>query len=214
MLAVMRILAISALVSIVGQAGATEVYTWVDETGQIHYSDMWVEGCEKMELPDSSVASAPVKPSSSVASSGLESPDTKVPEEPIYKNIKIVSPEEDECLRRIGGIVKILVDVEPAPQKGKFLQDPAHRLLVSLNQKPLDSDFLIGIQDGSLALFLTEVVRGSHQLQVAIEDGDDDRLAQSQAVNFHVQQFSPIIRQQQREQLRKQRQQTTSPPST
>jgi len=212
MLAVTRTLTMTALLAMVAQAGA-EVYTWVDETGQVHYSDTWVAGCEEVDTPEFPPAVAPPTPAPSIASPRTVSPEPKVPaesEEPVYKSLNIVSPEQDECLRRLGGIVKVLVDVDPAPQTRKLLQDPGHRLLVSLDGTPLASDFLIGLQDGSLALFLTEVFRGTHQLQVTIEDDEGERLAQSQPVSFHVQEFSIIIRERQIEQRRR----ALSPPSS
>lgn len=199
-----------AILATVGSVDA-DVYTWVDETGQVHYSDQWVPGCEKVEMPEFPIAAPPASPPARSISDALpseESTKTATSEQPVYKNLTVVSPNEDECLRRTGGIVKFLVDVDPAPQQKKLLQHPAHRMRVRLNGTLLDSEFLIGRQDGSLALFLTEVFHGTHQLQVMIEDADGQSLAQSQVVNFHVQQFSPIIREKQL------REQSPPPPSS
>jgi hypothetical protein len=192
----MKRLTIIALLAMVGSAGAA-VYMWVDETGQVHYSDQWVPGCEEVEMPEFPAAVPPVRPPTPPAidtSPAKESTETKVPEEPVYKSLTVISPAEDQCLRRTGGIVKVLVGIDPAPQKKNLLQHPGHRMRVSLDGTPMESEFLIGRQDGSLALFLTEVFRGTHQIQVMIEDMHGETLAQSETVKFHVQEFSPIIR--------------------
>jgi hypothetical protein len=211
-LVLIKKLIIVAILATVGSAGA-DVYTWVDEAGQVHYSDQWVPGCEKVEMPEFPTAVSPVSPPPppiSDAPPPRESAKTETSEEPVYKTLTVVSPREDECLRRTGQIVKVLVDIDPAPQKRKLLQHPGHRMRVRLNGTLLDSEFLIGRQDGSLALFLTEVFHGTHQLQVMIEDVDGQSLTQSQVVNFHVQQYSPIMR---AKQLSEQIQPPVSPPS-
>lgn len=206
-----RRLIIVATLAIVGSAGA-DVYTWVDEAGQVHYSDQWVPGCEKVEMAELPTAVSPVSPVPPISDAPppQESTGPETSEESVYKTLTVVSPNEDECLRRTGQIVKVLVDIDPAPQERKLLQHPGHRVRVLLNGTLLDSEFLIGRQDGSLALFLTEVFRGTHQLQVIIEDADGQSLAQSQVVNFHVQQYSPTIR---AKQLSEQSQPPLSPPA-
>lgn len=195
-----------ALLGAAGEAG-TEIYTYVDETGQVHYTDEWVEGCEKVEMPD---FPTPAAPAPAVRAAAPEEPgDREEPEEPVYESLSVVSPAEDECLRRIGGIVKVLVDVVPKPQSRKLLQEPGHRLLVQIDGKDAGSEIVVSIEDGLLALFLTEVYRGTHTLQVAIEDETGEQLAQSRLVNFHVQQISKI----QLERMRRERPVTpTSPP--
>ena len=207
-----RTVTMVALLAVASQAAA-DLYTFVDETGQIHYTDQWVEGCEKVEMPDSPSAVLRVTPVASPRSDPApmtEPTDKQAREEPAYNSLRVVSPEEDECLRRLGGIVKVSVEVNPAPQKRKFLQEPGHRLLVTIDGKHPDSEFLIELQDGLLVLFLTEVYRGTHTLQVTIEDEDGEKLARSQVVNFHVQQISKIMLERLR---RKQIQTPTSPPS-
>lgn len=204
-LIVMRSLTIAAALAVMSQ-GHAAVYAWIDETGQVHYSDQWVPGCEEMKLSESLTIIEPVAPvltddAERVAGS-REVHVGEEADEPVYRSLKVVSPAEDECLRRTGGIVKALVNIDPAPQNEKLLQHPGHRIRARVDGQLLESEILIGVQDGSLALFLTEVFRGTHQLQVTIEDADGQSLAQSQTVRFHVQQFSPIIREQQlREQL-------------
>mgnify|MGYP001817531682 CR=1 FL=1 len=187
----------------------TDVYTWVDETGQVHYSDTWTEGCKKVDVSQSSAPTRPYIPKVTGTEQDVETAElaSAAPEEPLYKSITVVSPEEDDCLRRLGGIVKVLIDIDPAPEKNKLLQEPGHRLRVSLDGQPLQSEFLIGLQDRALVLFLTDVYRGTHKLQVTIEDKDAKQLAKSRMILFHVQEYSPLVRQQQEEFLRQQQRQ-------
>ncbi len=192
------------LLSATTTVAAAEVYTWVDEDGQVHYSDQWKPGCEEVQLP-APPAARPVSPSPPVAPPEPEPApfaQPAEPEEPVYKLFRVVSPKDDECLLRIGGIVKVMLEVDPAPRQGKLLQDPGHRLLVNLDGAPLGSDYLVGLQDGALTLFLTDVYRGTHRLDVTITDAQGTSLARTPLVNFHVQQFSPSIYQQQRDRRR------------
>jgi hypothetical protein len=134
-----------------------------------------------------------------------------MPEGAAYKSLEIVSPKEDEALRRLGDLpFEVLVDIEPVPQQGQLLQEAGHRLVVSLDGEQRAFD--VALQDGSLALLLADVFRGTHQLQVTIEDEDGKNLAASQVVNFHILQISSIIRRQQQEQLRRRLQAPTPPP--
>ena len=188
-----------------GQAG-TVVYRCVDKAGQVQYGDQFVEGCEKLEMPD-----YPVPVRLAVRARSGEAPLAEIPEEPVYKSLKIASPKEDEALRRQGDIpFKVLVNIDPAPQRRKLLQEKGHRLVVSVDGESRGFD--TELQDGSLALLLTDVFRGTHQLQVMIKDEKGKNLVASQVVNFHVQQISSIILRQQRQQLRKRLQAPTSPP--
>ena len=203
MRALMARVTLLALLPIMSQAG-TEVYTWVDEDGQVHYSDTWAEGCEKVEIPEfrepDTPAMLPAPPISDAPAATTADAEavSEEPEAPAYMSLTVISPTEDECLRRIGGIVKVVVEVDPPPQKRLLLQEPGHRLLVDIDGERMESEFLIAKQDNSLALYLTEVFRGTHRLRVTIEDEGGTTLAHSQTVNFHVQQISQTIRQQQR----------------
>lgn len=198
-------ISVIVLITATGTAMA-DVYMWVDETGQVHYSDQWVPGCEKVEIAESPTVAPSSEPPGPPVTETMPLPDPPVSatdEEPIYQGLRVISPREDECLRRTGEIVKVVVEVDPAPDERKLLQHPSHRLRVTLDGKQLESEFLIAPRNSSLVLFLTEVFRGSHRIQVAIEDAAGESLVRSQTVNFHVQQFSPIIRSQQlREQAR------------
>lgn len=84
------------------------------------------------------------------------------------------------------------MNVDPQPRKNRLLQEPNHHLLVLVDGRQADSEFVVGMEDGLLALFMTEVCRGTHTLQVAIEDESGERLVQGPLVNLHVQQISKI----------------------
>ena len=191
------------------QAGQEDalVCRWVDESGQIHYTDELIEGCERIAMPE---YRAPVR--ASVPATGREPPLAETPEGSTYKRLEIVSPKEDEALRRLGDLpFQVLVDIDPAPNQRQLLQEAGHRLVVSIDgqQRGFDAE----LQDGSLALSMTDVFRGTHQLQVTIEDESGKKLIASQVVNFHILQIAPIIRRQQQEQLRKRVEGSTPPPS-
>ena len=206
----MRKMLLLLLVGGIGQIAQAEtvVCRWVDEADQVHYTDQFVKGCEALTIPD---APASLRPA--VRTRGAEATLAKQPDEPVYKSLRIVSPREDEAWRRLGDLpFRILVEIDLAPQQRQLLQEADHRLLVSIDGER--QEFEAELQDGSLALLLTDVFRGTHQVQVTVEDGRGKEFVASQVVNFHVLQISPIIRRQQQEQLRKRVQGPTSPPSS
>ena len=155
-------------------AQAAPVYRWVDENGQVNYSDRPGPGAVRIELTTGAPAlnaglSSPAPQSSSVeaqASDGAE-----------YETLAVIQPAPQETLWGTGGRVEIAIGIAPDLQ-------PLHRLGVYL-------DGVFGVLQTRATRFeIADVHRGEHTLQAVILDEQDNELLQSAPVTFFVQQTS------------------------
>lgn len=159
-------------------AFAATAYKWVDENGQVHYSDRPQEGAEQVLLPAaqgygrrSPPAQAPqVQPQDPASQPAVERP---------YERMEIAAPTEQETLWNTGGNVNVSVDMEPRLRVG-------HRLVVYLDGNRLD------LNPPSASFVLPEVFRGMHSLQVAVVDAFDEEQVRTNPRRFMVQQTSVL----------------------
>jgi len=152
---------------------AAEVYRWVDETGQVHFSDVPHEGAESVTLPDAQTFSAPPR----VQRSAEDGQDTE--EEDVgYSSVKITNPRPEEVLWSTGGLVNVSVSTQP-----KLRRD--HILIIYLDGQEVDS--LTGTKRQTE---LTDVFRGAHTLRTDIRDREGRVFAESDPVAFTVKQTS------------------------
>ena len=152
-------------------APAEEAYRWVDEDGVVHYSDRPREGAEVIELPTPNVAAIRRAPKPSVARTQDEEPD----EEPQagYTSIEIVSPDAEETLWNIEGVLNVSVALQPGLQ-------PGHQVRAYFDGK---------MQPVSGTSFqLQEVWRGVHNIQVEVVDATGNVMIRSLPNRFYVQQ--------------------------
>ena len=153
-----------------GAFGQT-AYTWVDESGQTHYSDRPVPGSAIIELETAQGFSAP-QPVTEVPR------DVEVPDPAdAYTAFNILQPVHQETLWNVAGTVDVILDVAPALQAG-------HRVSALLDGAPMD------ISTTGSQLQLTDVFRGQHTLQAVIVDAEGGEVLRSLAVTFMVQQTS------------------------
>lgn len=153
-------------------AAATEVYRWVDEAGQAHYSDQWQPGAEKLRIEESSRYSAPPPPSR---------PASKAPAAPAaaaaYERLEIASPAHEEVLWNIGGQLRVSVRLQPTLRNG-------HAIRLLLDGTAHD------LPPGATETRLEEVYRGVHTLRAQVVDADGKVLMASEPSTFMVQQTS------------------------
>ena len=159
------------LVLLGSAAAAQEAYRWVDEDGIVHYSDRPREGAEQILLPTPNVATTrriePRQQPGSPADDAAQEPP------PGYETISIVSPESEQTLWNIEGVLNVSVSLTP-PLK------PGHRVRAYHNgvaQMVTGTSFQI-----------QEVWRGEHNLQVEVLDATGKLLIRSQPTRFYVQQ--------------------------
>jgi hypothetical protein len=169
----MRILAFIAVLIAV-PAAATEVYRWVDETGQAHYSDQWQPGAEKVRIEESSGFSSPKPAQAGAAEASGQKPAQAGGG---YQSLAITSPAQEEVLWNIEGQLRVSLQVNPALQ-------PGHDLRLYLDGTPQE------LPAGSTEAQLKDVFRGVHTLKAAVVNQSGQVLIASQPTTFAVRQTS------------------------
>jgi len=153
-------------------AAATEVYRWVDASGQAHYSDQWQPGAEKLRIEESSRYSAvppPARPAAGKAAPGADA----VP----YERLEIASPAHEAVLWNIGGQLRVAVQLQPALRSG-------HAIRLLMDGVAHD------LPPGATETRLEEVYRGVHTLRAQVVDAGGKVLMESEPSTFMVQQTS------------------------
>jgi hypothetical protein len=145
-----------------------DVYKWVDEDGNTHYSDHSPqEGAEAVELPEGMYYTPPPLPETQA--SGQASP---ADEQEGYGELVITRPEMNETVRNNEGLVRVVYNIEPGLAEGdkfKIILDGQE-----LQNRVTDS-----------MVVLSNLERGSHTVKVQVVNGGVVR-ATSQSVVFHL----------------------------
>ena len=154
-----------------GAAAAQEAYRWVDEDGVVHYSDRPREGAEAIVLPYPNVATTRRVPSPVTKSQPAEEDDGE--QQTGYTSIEIVSPQAEETLWNIEGVLNVSVALEPGLQPGHQV-----RAYFDGEMQPVSGT----------SFQLQEVWRGVHNIQVEVVDATGKVMIRSQPSRFYVQQ--------------------------
>ena len=153
--------------------GAAEVYRWVDDSGQVHFSDVPKEGAERIEIQNAQTFEAPQAPASKRPRL-LEEEDAD--QEFEYRSLSIVSPTEEQVFWNTANQLDVSLRSRPSLRSG-------HKLLLYLDGS------LVKEQTGSISsVRLTGVERGQHSLSAAIQSEDGNNLITSKSVSFVLQQ--------------------------
>ena len=173
----MRILFLLAAL-IAFPAGATDVYRWVDGSGQAHYSDQWQPGAEKVHIAESPGFSTPQAGQGGNAGngSGAGKPATAGSR---YESLEIARPAEQEVLWNIEGQLPVSVQVTPALQPGDGL-----RLFLDGKQQEVAA--------GNTEVQLQDVFRGAHTIKAQVVNQTGSVQIESPVTNFAVRQTSTL----------------------
>ena len=153
---------------------AGPAYRWVDENGQVHYSDRPVPGAARIEL----TTARPSAPSADRASLPRpEAPERRELPPAAYAGFAVLQPARQETLWGTGGRVDVTLQIRPELQ-------PGHHLGYYL-----DGEFTDTGSRGT-RFQLQNVDRGAHSLQAVILDGRQEEVLRSSTVTFFVQQTS------------------------
>lgn len=150
-----------------------QAYRWVDENGVVHFSDRPAPGAEQIELPrDTRTASqqrsrAATAPAQSAREQQAEAPAFK------YESLAIASPEAEQTLWNIEGVLDVSLALRPALQDG-------HQVRVYFDGKRQTV--------GSASFQIQEVWRGVHNLQAEVVDAKGKLMIRSVTNRFYVQQ--------------------------
>ena len=141
-----------------------QVYKHVDQDGNVTFSDIPAPDSEKIDVSVSnSVAAPPV----------VSRPQEQPAAASVSYEVAITTPEPEAVIPRGPGNFTVAATVSPAPDTAMQLQ-----LL-------MDGD-AYGAPQSQLQWNLTNVPRGTHQVQVAILDSKGERLAQSDPITVYV----------------------------
>ena len=164
-----------ALCLVGAAAQAVPVYRWVDDNGQVHYSDRPGPGAVRTELSAAAPSTNAGQSSSPVQSPALAAQATTLATS--YESLAVIQPAPRETLWGTGGRVEIAIGIAPDLQ-------PYHRLGLYLD------GVLTDLQTQAIRFEIADVHRGEHTVQAVILDEDDNELLQSAPVTFFVQQTS------------------------
>ncbi len=153
-------------------ASGQTVYTWVDEDGLTHYSDLPFPGAPEVELALAQGFSAPLPATRALTRAADDSGPADA-----YTAFNILQPGQQETLWNVAGNVEVALQLTPGLRLG-------HRLGVYLDGT------LTNLGTGGPQFQLTDVVRGQHTLQAVVLDADDEEVLRSSPVTFMVQQTS------------------------
>jgi hypothetical protein len=152
---------------------AASIYKWVDEDGIVHYSDQPHENAEKVQLKAAQTYSAP-KTSPGPA-------DAAKPARPaaVYTGCSVSMPTDDQ----------VFIDT-PEITAGVTVQPtirPGDQVIVTM-----DGQRIPGVPAEGGQFTISPIDRGTHSLQMEVQDVKGKTLCQSTAVTFHVRQPSVL----------------------
>jgi hypothetical protein len=159
---------------VAGPVQSVPVWKWVDETGQVHYTDVPVPGAQRIELlgGEAIPSAAPAgRTSPQAATAEASTPPSQ------YRRFVVVQPGQQQTLWNIGATLQVQVEIDPALQSGQHID-------VFLDGQRID------IGATSTEFTVPDVYRGVHTLQAVVADSNGKDLIRSLAVTFMVQQTS------------------------
>lgn len=165
-LALLGLLAAGAVVA--------DAYTWTDDEGVVHYSDVPVPGATRIHIAEPNTGRSPAR-RGTTAAAGDNDPDTAP--EPTdttrYSSFAVTSPGAEETLWNIEGVLNVSLSLTPALQ-------PGHQVRVYFDG---DTRMVSG-----MSFQINEVWRGVHNLQAEILDPTGKMLIRTRTNRFYVQQ--------------------------
>ncbi|HEY6483801.1 MAG TPA: DUF4124 domain-containing protein [Steroidobacteraceae bacterium] len=164
----MRILLFTLMSVVCTAAWAVTVYKWVDENGVVHYSDQPHENAEKVHLKAPQTYTAP-KSTAPSPSSVADSPTAP------YQSCAISQPANDQMFMNTA-TVTAAVTLQPPVR-------PGDQLVVTL-----DGQRVPGVPASGGQFTISPVDRGTHSLQVLVQDAGGQTVCQAPGVTFHVHQ--------------------------
>ena len=158
---------------VAAMALADGAYTWVDEDGVVHFSDVPVEGAEVVNISEYSRTTGAsltrARPENRNTGDDAATPAPAFR----YESISVAVPGAEETLWNIEGTLNVTVQVEPPLQSG-------HQVRAYFDGESRTV--------GSTSFTITEVYRGVHNLQVEVIDSTGKLMIRSVTNRFYVQQ--------------------------
>lgn len=140
------------------------LYKWVDDKGNVHYSDHPQPGAVKIHVPHAQTFNA------SVAVVPQNPPPGNDNQAFSYKKLAIVSPTADQVFWNVRS-VSVSVDLEPGLQ-------PGDTLTISLDGQS---------KTGGTSATFDDLDRGEHSATASVTDGSGAKVITAAPVVFYIQ---------------------------
>jgi hypothetical protein len=151
-------------------AVAEDAWKWTDDDGVVHYSDVPRAGAEAVNLSEYKK-----KTGARIAEDTTLTVRPKEPEDFEYETLAIEYPAAEETLWNIEGRLNVRIAVNPNLLQG-------HGIRLYFDGEAQD---ILGT-----SVQLTEVYRGTHNLQAEVLDATGRVVTRSDPIRFYVQQNS------------------------
>jgi len=161
-LVILLLLALSALPAVFGET----LYKWVDDQGNVHYSDKPQPGATKLHLPKATTYTAPI-----VAVPGQPAPYSSQPASAAYSRFEIASPAPDQTFWNVQNVTVTLA-IQPGLQSGDTIT-------ITVDDKS---------QGPGTATTVTfdNLDRGTHTVQAALQQAGGGTVT-AKPVTFYIQ---------------------------
>jgi len=155
---------------LLGHAQA-EMYKWVDEEGNVSYSDQpQHKDARKLDnLSDNTIPAVKIPSRTQPAPAAADKPETR------YSLLQITSPEDDQAIRSNPGNVSVSLSSQPALNVAQ-----GHSISLLLDNQPVHENITTN------QATLQNVDRGTHQLSAIIKNKQGKTLKQSDTITFHL----------------------------
>jgi hypothetical protein len=154
-------------------ASATQVYKWVDEKGVTHYSDQPHENAAKVDVREPQTYSSQRGPPVAVAQQPASS--TGDTQSGAYQSCSLAQPTPDQVFL---ASYSVTVTVNTVPSLR-----PGDRVIVTLDGRPRTD-----LASSGTSITISPVDRGTHSVEVTIQDPSGRTVCQSASNTFHVRQ--------------------------
>ncbi len=172
----MKILSTLTMAALLGTSMlvSAQIYKWVDDNGNVVYSDVPNSKAEEFTPPSMNAVAMP-KPRSEPES------EKQTPKFVAYKSLRILSPKPDEVVRNNTGAVTVTLKAEPGLQDGHYYSVfvDGHAMI-----KRTEND----------SVTLTDINRGEHKINAVIRNNTGKVLKRSNNVYFHMKRESILNR--------------------
>lgn len=153
---------------------ASGVYKYIDEYGQVAYSDKPIDGAERLKIRSRNSPGYAAQPSRPNQANSQGRPDSTGFK---YESLELLTPKNDKIVSDRSGSVQVVF--LPSP---RLAED--HELIVTVDGKDISRGRHANIS-------LSQVPRGSHEVSGRIESSDGTIMIKSASATFHVKR--PVI---------------------
>ncbi|MFB4203846.1 hypothetical protein KBTX_01388 [wastewater metagenome] len=177
------------LVAAVAAPAAADVYRWVDDQGQVHFSDEPHDGAEPVDVGEPTVVDSLPAPQGTGpkddADRGGDDSDSGTGDGAAAQTqwrIAIAAPSDEATVRDNQGKLQLVLDVRP-----RLSED--QRILILVDGSPYrQGPFTV------TDITLSGLDRGAHELQALLRDDSGRVLARSATVTVYLHQASRLFR--------------------